>query len=62
MAIKTDAKIQVNFSEETAYGEYADALYYTEEEYKKVTPAELKIAMRDRVDKWLLKRIHPEKV
>ena len=45
--------IQVRFSEQTKYGEYQDALYYTEDEYAKLTEEDITAAKQARIDNWI---------
>jgi hypothetical protein len=49
-----NGKIQVRFREETEFGPYSDALYYTEEQWKTVTESTMQEEARIRVDNWVL--------
>jgi hypothetical protein len=48
-----DGKIQVRFREETEFGPYSDALYYTEEQWKTVSEDQMQDEARKRVDNWV---------
>ena len=50
-----DIKVQVNFTEQTEYGEYSDSLYYTLDEYSLKTEADVLQDKQARLDSWLEK-------
>lgn len=48
-----EIKIQVLFSEETGFGTYTDALYFTEEEFKIISEKTIDSLIQERVDAWV---------
>ena len=48
-----DGKIQVLFWEETEFGRFQDALYYTDEQWPAVTEDQIRQETRKRIDSWL---------
>ena len=52
-------KIQIRFSVDTAYGQYNDALYFTQEDYATKTQAEIDALKQQRVDNWIYNITHP---
>jgi hypothetical protein len=46
-------KVQVVFTEKTSRGEFTDALYFTQEDFAKLDPDELKKRKQERVDNWI---------
>ena len=46
-------KIQVLFSEETKYGTFTDALYFTQQEYAALTPLDIKQMEQQRIDNYV---------
>ncbi len=47
-----DVRVQVIFRIDTPHGAYQDALWFTKEEYDKVTQAEIDIKKQERIDNW----------
>ena len=45
--------IQVRFKEQTDYGSYNDALYFTLDEYKDIKQADIDLLKQQRVDNWV---------
>lgn len=48
-----EVMVQVRFSEQTAYGQYQDALYYTQDDYANLKQADLDAAKEARVNNWV---------
>ena len=46
-------RVQVRFSEQTPYGEYNDALYYTETEYANISQSEIDTEKANRVANYI---------
>ena len=46
-------KIQVRFSEQTKYGTFTDALYFTQEEYAAISPEDINAQIQDRVANYI---------
>lgn len=44
--------IQVRFNEDTKYGNYSDALYFTQDQYALLTPEDINALAQARVDAW----------
>lgn len=53
MAETQETRIQVIFRVDTPHGAYQDALWFTKEEYDKVTQEEIDIKKQERVDNWI---------
>lgn len=53
MAETQEVRIQVIFRKDTPHGTYQDALWFTKEEYDKVTQEEIDIKKQERIDNWL---------
>lgn len=53
MANTQEVRIQVIFRTDTSKGTYQDALWFTQEEYDKVTPEEIEVMKQERIDNWL---------
>lgn len=51
--MEDQVSIQVRFSMPSKYGEYQDALYFTEEEYKSLTQDDIDILKRTRRDNYV---------
>lgn len=49
-----DTRIQVIFRIDTKYGPFQDALWFTQDEYAKVTQDDIDKMKQERLDKWLL--------
>ena len=54
-------RIQVLFKEKTECGEFNDALYYTEDEFKGVKQNDIDKAIKGRVDNWVKSVKNPAK-
>jgi hypothetical protein len=48
-----NAKIQINISQKTEFGEFNDALYYTPDEWANLTQDDIDKATQTRVDNWV---------
>ena len=48
-----EVKVQVQFTADTKYGSYGDALYFTEDEWATLTEVKLESMKQDRIDKWV---------
>ncbi len=48
-----ETRIQVLIQEETPYGQFNDALYFTQEEFATKTNAEIESAIQERVDNFI---------
>lgn len=45
--------IQIIFKEQTKYGEYCDALYFTQEQYSNMKQEDIDVLKKERVDNWI---------
>ncbi len=59
MASEEKVLVQVRFREDTAFGEYSDALYYTQAEYAVMKEKEITAAKQERVSKWVASMQNP---
>ena len=48
-----EVKVQVQFTADTKYGSYGDALYFTEDEWAVLTEVKLESMKQARIDKWV---------
>ena len=48
-----EIKVQVNFTADTIYGSYGDALYFTELEWASTIPTQVEAMKQARIDKWV---------
>jgi hypothetical protein len=46
-------KIQVNFSQNTEFGIYQDALYFSQEDFANLTEEQLLVLQNERVNNWV---------
>jgi len=46
-------RIQVRFSEQTKYGTFTDALYFTQAEYDAISPEDINAQIQDRVANYI---------
>ena len=51
--------VQIRFKVQTAYGEFNDALYYTEAEYAALSEADIETAKQVRINAWITGRENP---
>lgn len=54
-----DVKIRINYSYETDYGTFSDALYMTQSEYDAMTTQDLTALKEQRRDAWIAQRATP---
>lgn len=54
-----EIKIQVSFTEDTKHGLFADALYFTEDEWANIKQEEIDALKQARIDTWIQLRQHP---
>ncbi len=47
-------KIQVLFTEKTEYGDFTDALYFTESEFLSMTREKIDALKQERLNNWIL--------
>jgi len=45
--------VQIRFEEETEQGRFCDALYFTEEQYAKLSDKDIQVAIDERVANWV---------
>lgn len=45
--------IQVRISENTEIGQFNDAIYYTEDEFNKLSEDDINVSIKERVDNWV---------
>lgn len=57
-----DVKVQVKFTENTAYGDFSDSLYFTESDYAKLKQKDLDILKKAKLDAWIYDKEHPAPV
>lgn len=48
-----EIRIQVIFKVDTEYGVFQDALWFTQEEYAKLTQADIDKMQQERIDNWI---------
>jgi len=49
----TEKYIQIRIKEDTKHGQFRDALYFTEEEYDKLSEQDLQAKIDERVNNWV---------
>ena len=48
-----EIRVQVNFSRDTSFGTYSDALYFSLEDFDNTTPEQILQMQDDRVNAWI---------
>lgn len=46
-------RVQVLFTEDTDYGQFTDALYFTQDEYALLLPNDIEAMKQSRIDNWI---------
>ena len=46
-------RVQINFSQETEFGTFSDALYLSLQEYFETSPEQIEVMKQERVDNWV---------
>jgi hypothetical protein len=59
---KEEIRVQVKFSEDTVYGTFNDALYFTQDEFKVLSQKDLDLLKKAKLDAWIYEKEHPAPV